>query len=206
MNPDRLSERVKARFSSFDPRLYQIASLGTLLIYGLFWLDFEIPPLQIVLTLGTALLTQFAGTKLFTLPAFDPRSPLVSSLSLCLLLRTNDLAVAALASFMAIASKFLIRWEGKHLFNPTNLALVVMLTDGLGWISPGQWGHVAWFGFLIICLGGLVVTRAAHRRDARFFGLLSRAALRAHALAGRSAVDPVASARNRRPTDLSPSS
>lgn len=103
---------------------------------------------------------------------------------------------------MTIASKFIIRWNGKHLFNSTNLALVMMLAGGLRWISPDQWGHVAWFGFLIVCLGGLVVTRAAHRRDARFFGLLYRATLRAHALAGRSAVDPVASARNRRATDL----
>ena len=99
--------------------------------------------------------------RLSNLPAFDPRSPLISALSLCLLLRTNDPAAAALASFIAIASKFVIRWKGKHLFNPTNLALVVMVAGGLGWISPGQWGHVAWFGFLIICLGGLVITRAA---------------------------------------------
>jgi Na+-transporting NADH:ubiquinone oxidoreductase subunit NqrB len=77
------------------------------------------------------------------------------------LLRTDYLAVAALAAFIAIGSKFLIRWKDKHLFNPTNLALVVVLTSGLGWISPGQWGQVAWFGFLIACLGSLVVTSAA---------------------------------------------
>jgi hypothetical protein len=47
-----------------------------------------------------------------------------------LLLRTNDFAVAALASFIAIGSKFLIRWKNKYLFNPTNLALVVVLTSG----------------------------------------------------------------------------
>jgi Na+-translocating ferredoxin:NAD+ oxidoreductase RnfD subunit len=52
-------------------------------------------------------------------------------------------------------------WNGKHLFNPTNLALVVLLASRFGWVSPGQWGQVAWFGFLIACLGGLVVTRAA---------------------------------------------
>jgi Na+-translocating ferredoxin:NAD+ oxidoreductase RnfD subunit len=161
MDRNRLTERFKARISSFDPRLYQIASLGTLLLYGLFQLDFDVTPLQIVVTLGTALLTQYAGTKLHNLPSFDPRSPLISAMSLCLLLRTNEPAAAALASFIAIASKFVIRWEGKHLFNPTNLALAVLLASGLGWVSPGQWGQVAWFGFLIACLGGLVVTRAA---------------------------------------------
>ncbi len=161
MNVDSLVARLKTQFSSLDPRLYQIASLSTLLLYGLVWLDFDVSMLQIAITLGAALLTQYAGTHYFKLLSFDPRSPLISALSLCLLLRTDHLEVAALAAFIAIGSKFVIRWKDKHLFNPTNLALVVVLANGLGWISPGQWGHVAWFGFLIACLGSLVVTRAA---------------------------------------------
>ncbi len=144
-----------------DPRLYQIASLSTLLLYGLFWLDFDVSIWQIAVMLGVAQLSQYAGTRYFNLPFFDPKSALISSLSLCLLLRTNDLPVATLAAFIAIGSKFVIRWKDKHVFNPTNFALVVILSSGLGWISPGQWGQVAWFGFLIACLGSLVVTRAA---------------------------------------------
>lgn len=66
-----------------------------------------------------------------------------------------------MASFLAIASKFVIRWRNKHLFYPTNFALVGVLASSLAWISAGQWGQVAWFGFLIVCLGSLVVTRAA---------------------------------------------
>jgi Na+-transporting NADH:ubiquinone oxidoreductase subunit NqrB len=154
-------DRLKTQLSSLDPRLYQIASLSTLLLYGLGWLHFEVSPWQIAISIGTALLTQYAGTRFYDLPSFDPKSALISSLSLCLLLRTNDLAVAALASFIAIGSKFFIRWKDKHVFNPTNLALVVMIGSDLGWMSPGQWGQVAWFGFLIACLGSLVVTRAA---------------------------------------------
>lgn len=144
-----------------DPRLYQIVSLSTLLLYGLVFLHFDIPSWQIVITIGTTLLTQYAGTRYFHVPSFDPKSALISSLSLCLLLRTNDLSVASLAAVIAIGSKFVIRWNNKHIFNPTNFALVVVLTSGLGWISPGQWGQVAWFGFLIACLGSLVITRAA---------------------------------------------
>jgi len=165
-----------------DPRLYQIASLSTLLLYGLLFLHFDVSIWQIVVTLGTAQLTQYAATRYFNLPSFDPKSALISSLSLCLLLRTNDLTVAALAAFIAISSKFVIRWNDKHIFNPTNLALVVVLASGLGWISPGQWGQVAWFGFLIACLGSLVITRAA-RADvtlaflAFYIGLLVSRAL-----------------------------
>jgi Na+-transporting NADH:ubiquinone oxidoreductase subunit NqrB len=161
MRPHRLIERFETQLSFLDPRLYQIASLGALLLYGLLELHFDVSLWQIAVIIGTALLTQYAGTRYFKLPLLDPRSPLISALSLCLLLRTNDLAVAALASFIAIGSKFVIRWKDKHLFNPTNFALIVVLASGLGWISPGQWGQVAWFGFLIACLGSLVVTRAA---------------------------------------------
>ncbi len=144
-----------------DPRLYQMLSLSTLLIYGLVSLHFEVLFLQILVTIGAALLAQYAATRLVGLPAFDPTSALISSLSLCLLLRTNDLAVSAAAAVLAISSKFLIRWGHKHVFNPTALALAVVLATGFGWISPGQWGHVAWFGFFIACLGSLIVTRAA---------------------------------------------
>jgi Na+-transporting NADH:ubiquinone oxidoreductase subunit NqrB len=179
---NRLVERVSCRFCSFDPRLYQIASLGTLLTYGLLWLHFDVSIFQIALTFGTALLTQYEGTRLYKLPAFDPLSAIVSAVGLCIFLRTNYMAVAALAAGIAIASKFTIRWQKKHIFNPTNLALLVVVAGGLGWISPGQWGQAAWFGFLLACLGSLVVTRAV-RADVTlsflgfYVGLLTARAL-----------------------------
>ena len=37
---------------------------------------FDVSLWQIALTLGTALLTQYAGTRFNNLPSFDPRSPL----------------------------------------------------------------------------------------------------------------------------------
>ena len=153
-------DSIKNLFS-LDPRHYQIASLATLLLFGLLWRHFDVSIEQILVTFGAALLTQYAGSRWHRLPSFDPLSPLVSALGLCIFLRTNDLPVVALASFLAIGSKFVIRWKGKHLFNPTNFALVALLGSGLGWISAGQWGQVAWFGLLIACLGSLVVTRAA---------------------------------------------
>ena len=39
-----------------DPRLYQIATLGSLLVYGIGWLDFDVTPLRAVLLLTTVLL------------------------------------------------------------------------------------------------------------------------------------------------------
>lgn len=145
-----------------DPRLYQIAMLATLLAYGILALDFEIAPGRAVLILTTALLTQYVCGTLWKVPAFDPRSALISGLSLCLLLRTNWHSLAVAAAVITIASKFLVRRRGKHIFNPTNFGIVAMIAlTGQVWVSPGQWGNAAFFAFLMACLGGLVVNRAA---------------------------------------------
>jgi len=160
-----------------DPRFYQFAVLSGLLLYGLGWLHFDITPDRAALLLSTALLTQYVCTKLWGLPKFDPKSALISGLSLCLLLRTNYPLLAIAAAVITVASKFVIRWNGKHIFNPTNFGLVFLMVVGAPvWVSPGQWGNVAYFGFLMACLGGLVVNRAA-RSDVTYAFLISFAAL-----------------------------
>jgi Na+-transporting NADH:ubiquinone oxidoreductase subunit NqrB len=166
-----------------DPRLYQIATLALLLGYGLLRLGFDVPALHVVLILGTALTAQLLFTRAWGLARFDPRSALISGLSLCLLLRTGSPGLAVIAALVTIASKFLIRWKGKHVFNPTNFGLVAMmaLTPQV-WVSPGQWGHSALFAFLMACLGGLVVYRA-WRSDVTVAFLAAHAAV----LVGRAA-------------------
>ncbi len=143
-----------------DPRDWQIAALATLLTAGVTCLQFDVTPPRIALLLGIALATQWACTRLAGLPRFDPRSALISALSLALLLRTQHTAIAIAAPMVAIASKFTIRVRGKHVFNPTNLALVLALPTGHAWVSPAQWGTTAFLAFAVVCMGGLVVARA----------------------------------------------
>ncbi len=148
-----------------DPRLYQIGTLAALLVYGMGWLEFDITPVRAALILATALATQKVCDRLSGSAApfaSTSRSALISGLSLCLLVRSDTHAVACLAAFLAIASKFLIRVRGKHVFNPTDGAIVaLLLVTKHVWVSPGQWGTAAFFAFLLACVGSLVVTRAA---------------------------------------------
>jgi len=145
-----------------DPRYFQIVSLLLLCIYGVASLDFPVSCVQIGLILTLSLLAQWVCGKYFRLKNFDFRSPLISGLSLCLLLRTGSFWLAGLAAVIAIGSKFLIRIRGKHIFNPTNFGIVCLLVlDDGAWVSPGQWGNVAWFAFLLVCLGGLVAYRSS---------------------------------------------
>ena len=144
-----------------DPRWFQIAMLSTLLGYGVFGLRFGLTAGHIAAVLGAALATQWICSRLWRLPRFDPLSALISGIGLCTLLRTNGILPAALAAGLAISSKFVLRIGGKHLYNPTNLALVVVLLAGAGWISPGQYGHFAFVALAMVCVGFTVVTRAA---------------------------------------------
>jgi Na+-transporting NADH:ubiquinone oxidoreductase subunit NqrB len=167
-NPNRFSTLVRS-----DPRCYQIAALSFLLIYGVGWLGFDIEWPQVVISLGTVLLTQYACTRIFRLPSFDPRSPLISGLSLCLLLRTNSLLLAFLTAVVTILSKFVLKRGGKHIFNPTNFGIVAMmfLTSQV-WVSPAQWGSKLYFAFFVACAGGMVIYRAA-RSDVTYAFLLA---------------------------------
>src|SRR5882724_10576916 len=161
----------------WDPRLYQIATLAGLLGYGVFWLDLEVQARTAVAIVATALATQLACTWLTGRGRFDPRSALISALSLCLLLRTGALGLAVLTAVVAIASKFTLRVRDKHVINPTNFALVaMMLVTTSVWVSPGQWGSGLVFGFLLASAGGLVVNRAA-RADVTSAFLASWASL-----------------------------
>src|SRR5215510_8300106 len=122
MNVAGLLDRLRRT----DPRHFQIAALTSLLAYGLAHLHFEVSPLRVGLLLGTALTTQWACSRLSGI-AFDPRSALISGLSLCLLLRTNHALLAPVAALLAVGGKFVLRWRGKHIFNPTNFGIVALM-------------------------------------------------------------------------------
>ncbi|HEY7218623.1 MAG TPA: RnfABCDGE type electron transport complex subunit D [Candidatus Binatia bacterium] len=166
-----------ARICLGDPRYYQIAVLASLLIYGVGWLAFDVNGRQIFILLGSVLIVQYCCTRLFTASRFDPRSALISGLSLCLLLRTNSEFLWVVTAAVTIASKFVLKWRGKHIFNPTNFGIVAMLAlSGEIWVSPAQWGSKLYFGFLMACFGGMVVHRAM-RSDVSYIFIASYAAL-----------------------------
>lgn len=166
-----------------DPRVYQIASLSGLVVYGIGVRGFDVTPARAAFLVLSCLAVQYLCERLAGLPRFEPRSALISGLSLCLLLRTHSWALALATVVITIASKFVFRVRGKHVFNPTNLGLVAMMgLTGQVWASPGQWGSAAQLAFLIACAGGLVVNRAA-RGDVSLAFLLSWAGM----LVGRAA-------------------
>lgn len=189
------SESGKRRL---DPRAYQIAALSVLLVLGLFGFGFDVPLTHVAVTLTSALAWQWLATRMgwpFTTASrtspmpFEWRSALISGLSLCLLLRAPHPAWMALASLIAVGSKFVLRVpraDGggtKHVLNPTNGAIVILLILGAPvWVSPSQWGHHLGLALAVTGFGSLVVHRSA-RSDVTLAFLAAWAAV----LFGRAA-------------------
>ena len=173
-----IAEQAKRiwRYFTYDPRHYQISILSGLIAIGVFVFDFGLPLWHVAGCVGGALMAQLAGDKL-TGRAFEPRSALITSLSLTLLLRTGSVWLSLAAGIIAIGSKYLIRVRGKHIFNPANFALVLLALGFTSvWVSPGQWGTAGWLAILLVALGG-IVTGKAKRWDISIAFLAAYAAL-----------------------------
>ena len=123
-----------------DPRLAQIVVLSGLMLWGAVALEFGLGVDRALATIVTALGVQALGNRARG-EAFEWRSALISALSLILLLRSAEIGIFVLAAGLAVGSKFVLRARGRHVFNPTNFALVCLLlgTDA-AWVSSGQWG------------------------------------------------------------------
>jgi enediyne biosynthesis protein E5 len=167
---------LNARFWS-DARHYQIAALSTLVVFNLGWVDFGARPANTALALTSSLLTQIVCSRLVGIP-IDLRSPLITGLSLSLLLRTEEVWIHALAGIIGNGSKFVLRLDGKHIWNPAGFAIVVLLlvVPGQVWISPGAWGSSVWFAALV-CFFATLVLGAARRSDIAIFFFGTHAAL-----------------------------
>ncbi len=179
--PTRLGERARCVWAGVDPRHLQILILSSLLAFGLASNVIDTSLAHIAAAAAGAFAAQLVGCFMI---ASRPRllSPLITTLSLCLLLRTDAALFMALAGAVATGSKFALRVGGKHLFNPANAGVVIMLLlsasllPGAAWTTPGQWGTAFWFAALLAGAGFLVTTRAA-RADAAIVFLLTFAGL-----------------------------
>jgi Na+-transporting NADH:ubiquinone oxidoreductase subunit NqrB len=152
----------------WDARLFQMAFQLVFLTYGIFFLQWKAEWLSYVLFIGTGLLMQWAADSITSKKIIHPlhwtnggwKSALISCFSLCLLLKTNHWYICIIAASLTVLSKYIFRYKGKHIFNPSAFGIVatVLFTKD-AWLSPGQWGSGAVIFFAVCCLGLIVVTR-----------------------------------------------
>src|SRR5436190_12471488 len=164
---------------ALDPRYFQVIFQAVFLGYGILYLHWNADWQHYIISIGGCLLFQYAADSIkskrfLKLNEFDRWgfSVLISAMSLCLLLKTNDWYVSLLAAFLTVASKYVLRFNQKHIFNPSAFGIVAtLLLTKDAWLSPGQWGSNAVIFFGVVTFGTIVVTRV-QRLDASLAFLL----------------------------------
>jgi enediyne biosynthesis protein E5 len=112
-----------------------------------------------MLAIGTAILMELAVGRVVWGKWPHLASAYISGISVGMIIRSPVLWPYALCSAMAITSKYVLRVEGRHLWNPSNFGIVAMLVLATDTVAPlsVQWGNnllpmaVVWiFGSVII--------------------------------------------------------
>lgn len=143
-----------------DARNIQIFYLSTFLIYGIEALRWEITPIKVATLLSSVLITQALWIWIVGASWKGLKSALITGLGLSILLQSSSSLTLITAGVLAISSKFILRVNGKHLFNPANFGIIAgILFFQDAWISPGQWGSDAYFLLILSLLGGFILFR-----------------------------------------------
>ena len=114
-----------------------------------------------LLAIATAMVFEYALSYLVYKKAPVLASAYITGISVGILCRTPEFWPFALTSAIAITSKYVIRWRGRHLWNPSNFAIAVMLLIAPEYFSTLgiQWGNAVWPMLLVWALGAIIVYR-----------------------------------------------
>ena len=88
-------------------------------------------------------------------------SAYITGISVGILIRSPAFWPYALCSVIAITSKYVVRVKGRHIFNPSNFGICVMLflaTESVASLSI-QWGNNIWAMLVIWLLGSAIIWR-----------------------------------------------
>ena len=157
-----------------DPRLHVAAVLLTLQALGQTVLGFRLSIAQILACLAAGALIEFGVSFLKDKTILWPASGLLTGNSTAFILRvpgtlhgqwwsTHGIWIFVGVVALGMATKYLIRWRGLHIFNPSNVALVIAFVAlgptrteplDLWWIPMGMWMIVT---YAILIGGGLLI-------------------------------------------------
>jgi Na+-translocating ferredoxin:NAD+ oxidoreductase RnfD subunit len=86
-------------------------------------------------------------------------SAYITGISVGIIIRSPELWPFIVCSFLSISSKYAIRYKGRHLFNPSNLGVTIMLLLVPTVVAPlsQQLGNERWVIIIIGILGSLIL-------------------------------------------------
>lgn len=108
-----------------------------------------------------AIVVEIILSRMMTGKVVNLASAYISGISVGILVRSPDFWPYALCSALAISSKYVLRWRGRHLWNPTNFSVVAMLVLAGDYMSALsiQWGNVVPPMIVVWILGAIIVYR-----------------------------------------------
>lgn len=119
---------------------------------------------RLVLALGSCMLVEYVLSRFILGRSVPLISAYVSGTSVTLLLKPEAglLWPFAMAGALAITSKYVLRWRGRHLWNPTNLSICVLLlvASPVTAILSHEWGNHLGTNMVLWGYGLIVVSRA----------------------------------------------
>lgn len=105
--------------------------------------------------ISVAIATELLLYRLVTGKYRNLSSAYVSGISAGILVRSPLLWPFALCAAISIASKYVLRYKGRHIWNPTNfgvVAIILIASDSAAVLSI-QWGNNMWAMFIIWAIG-----------------------------------------------------
>lgn len=88
-------------------------------------------------------------------------SAYISGISVGILVRSPEFWPYALCAALSITSKYVLRWKGRHLWNPSNFgisAILLLAPEYVATLSV-QWGNNVWPMVIVWVLGAVIVYR-----------------------------------------------
>jgi len=141
-----------------DPRLAVAGILAAYVLLGITLLGFNRGPAQVLVAVGAAVLLDMALHRFLRgQQSLFPLSAVITGLSLSIIVNyAHGLAFALVPVFLAIGSKYVFTFHGRHLYNPAlfGVAASLLLADGMISDSPSyQWGGTYAAVAFVVTLG-----------------------------------------------------
>lgn len=115
----------------------------------------------IVLAIGAAVVAELVLSRLLRDEWPHLASAYISGISVGILVRTPLFWPFAVCSLLSIISKYVLRFRGRHLWNPSNFGICAMLFLAPHVVAPlsVQWGNNVWPMLVIWILGSVIIWR-----------------------------------------------
>jgi len=146
-----------------DPRVFMICVLITYTIVGQLLLSFDHAWSQILTALIISCAIDTGVSYWKTRQIILPASGVITGLSLGLLIEAVPLWPFIVAPILAIGSKAFIKFQGKHLFNPSNFGLTALLLLFPTTVTTlaAQWSGSLLIVMIILVIGGFTAFRVS---------------------------------------------